>query len=216
MVHEEQDGWCFVQATKDGYVGYVRSAQMRSGGSDPTHWVTAPATHLYSAADFKSREYAVLSHGSLIQVIDEEKNFMKSPDGFIPRQHLRPLEFRFTDPVAVAELFLGSPYLWGGNSPSGIDCSGLVQAALLGCGIACPGDSGLQETSLGKHTNDHYRRNDLLFWKGHVAMVADAHTLIHANVWHMAVAYEPIDTAIERIEAQGDGPVTAHLRLPEV
>ena len=81
-----------------------------------------------------------------------------------------------TDPVAVAELFLGTPYLWGGNSRAGIDCSGLVQAALLACGIACPGDSDLQ-AAIRRHArlsrSSRSARGDLIFWKGHVAMVAD-------------------------------------------
>ena len=113
-------------------------------------------------------------------------------------------------------MFLGTPYLWGGNSRLGIDCSGLVQASLLACGIPCPGDSGPQERALGNYAPPNgsaYLRGDLLFWKGHVALVRDSETLIHANVFHMAVAVEPLQPAIDRILTQGDGPVTAHKRL---
>ena len=120
-----------------------------------------------------------------------------------------------TDPVAVAELFLGTHYLWGGNSRFGVDCSGLVQAGLLACGIACPGDSGDQERALGEDLPEDTpaKRGDLLFWKGHVAWVAGENLLLHANAYHMAVAFEPMDKAIARIISQGDGPVTSHKRL---
>jgi cell wall-associated NlpC family hydrolase len=117
--------------------------------------------------------------------------------------------------VAVAELFLGTPYLWGGNSRWGLDCSGLVQAGLLACGLACPGDSGDQERELGTAPPEGTpaQRGDLLFWRGHVAWVSGDNMLLHANAHHMAVVFEPMDQAIARIEAQGDGPVTAHKRL---
>ena len=132
-------------------------------------------------------------------------------DLFVPSQHLTPIQTLETDCVDVAEHLVGSPYLWGGNSAFGIDCSGLVQAALLACGIPCPGDSDLQEAAF-PDAHGPCQRGDLLFWKGHVAMVVDAETMIHANAHHMAVAYENINTAIARIEKQGDGPVTSHKR----
>jgi len=131
---------------------------------------------------------------------------------FVPKPHIRPIERPFSDPVTVAQLFFGTPYLWGGNSAFGIDCSGLVQAAFLACGIDCPGDSDMQ-MSMGAPASAPYRRGDLLLWKGHVALCVDDEVLIHANAHHMAVAYEPILRAIARIEAQGDGPVTAHRRM---
>ncbi|KIC13956.1 C40 family peptidase [Leisingera sp. ANG-Vp] len=210
-VYEDRGGWSFLQAAKDGYVGYLPSSSLTSP-FEATHWVSAPATHAYTADDFKSPEAQALSHGSRVQVLGGEGRFLETNLGFIPARHLSPLGAHTDDPAAVAELFLGTPYLWGGNSCFGIDCSGLVQAALLACGIPCPGDSDMQETELGAPAED-YHRGDLLFWKGHVAMVRDAQTLIHANAHDMAVALEPIGAAIERIEAQGDGPLTAHKRL---
>ncbi|MBE1285112.1 MAG: NLP/P60 hydrolase [Rhodobacteraceae bacterium] len=217
LVFETRNGWSFVQAVKDRYVGYVQDTAL-GAASNSTHWVSAPATHLYEAADFKSPDLAALSFGSRVRVNQGQGKFSETLAGHIPTEHLSPLPARRPDPVEVAELFLGTPYLWGGNSRWGIDCSGLVQAACLACGVTCPGDSDQQESELGTVLPDGTppQRGDLLFWKGHVAWLCDEQTLIHANVHHMAVALEPLGSAIERIKAQGDGPVTAHKRLTEI
>ena len=183
-----------------GYVSEVALAPPRA----PTHRVAVPATHLYRDDDMKSPDLRHLSFGSLVTVEAEGRRFWETPEGYIPKRHLRPLDRPFTDPAAVAMLHFGVPYLWGGNSVLGIDCSGLVQAALLACGMACPGDSDLQQ-ALGAEVDGPLRRGDLVFWKGHVAMAVDEGTLIHANAHAMAVAYEPVAAAILRIEAQGDG-----------
>lgn len=211
---EDRDGWSFVQADKDGYVGYVASAAL-GPVRQPSHWVTAAATHAYEAADMKSPDRAGLSFGSQLTARSESDRFIETDLGHIPKVHLASVDTRLTDPVSVARLFLGTPYLWGGNSRFGIDCSGLVQAALLACGLDCPGDSDMQETAIGsaQPPGTTPERGDLLFWKGHVAWVADAQTLLHANAHHMAVTYEPLVPAIARIEAQGDGPVTTHRRI---
>ena len=214
-VYEARDGWAFVQAVADGYVGYLPEASLR-GPVAATHRVTARTTHLYPEADFKAHELASLSFGSRVRVLDEGARFVETDRGFVPKAHVAPLEALERDPVAVAERFLGTPYLWGGNSGFGIDCSGLVQAACDACGIACPGDSDMQEAGLGADLgNKALRRGDLLFWKGHVAWVADEATILHANVYHMAVAFEGLDAALERIEEQGDGGVTARKRLED-
>ena len=214
-VYEARDGWAFVQAVADGYVGYLPEASLR-GPVAATHRVTARTTHLYPEADFKAHELASLSFGSRVRVLDEGARFVETDRGFVPKAHVAPLEALERDPVAVAERFLGTPYLWGGNSGFGIDCSGLVQAACDACGIACPGDSDMQEAGLGADLgNKAVRRGDLLFWKGHVAWVADEATILHANVYHMAVAFEGLDAALERIEEQGDGGVTARKRLED-
>ena len=206
--------WAEVRAAKDGYSGHVQASAL-AAPLEATHWVSAPATHAYMDADFKSRDLCALSFGSLVQVSADTDRFGETELGYIPKVHLSPIGALLTDPVAVAEGFLGTPYLWGGNSRFGIDCSGLVQAALLACGIASPGDSGPQERELGSAlpTGSGYQRGDLLFWKGHVALVRDPGSIIHANAHHMAVAIEPLDAAIKRIAAQGDGPITAHKRL---
>lgn len=213
-LYEDRAGKSFVQAHKDGYVGYVDSAAL-CPVETVTHWVSAPACHIYQDADIKSPDRHTLSFGSLVNVVGETNRLVKTPAGFIPRAHLCPLGDIMDDPVKVAELFLGTPYLWGGNSRSGIDCSGLVQAALLAGGQDCPGDTDMQQSALGQDVTQDgdYRRGDLLYWKGHVAMVVDAGTLIHANGTHMSVVYEPISAAINRIAGQGQGPVIAHKRL---
>ncbi|SFO93334.1 C40 family peptidase [Tranquillimonas alkanivorans] len=214
-VLEDRDGWSFGQAARDGFVGYMRSADLRDAVI-PTHAVAVPATHVYPRPDMKTIEHMGLSFGSKIRIVGGADRFYETHDGgFVFRDHVRPVNRPLTDPATVAQLFFGVPYLWGGNSVWGIDCSGLVQAACLACGIECPGDSDQQEARLG-HPVDMdapVQRGDLFFWSGHVAMAVDAETLIHANAFRMAVAYEPLCEAIARIEAQGDGPVTARRRV---
>ena len=214
VVHNTHAGWAEVEAAKDGYRGFVPSDALQDSAG-ATHWVSAPATHGYDAEDFKSPDRASFSFGSRLRVLREGARFSETDQGFVPKAHLRAIGDYLNDPVAVAETLIGTPYLWGGNSRFGIDCSGLVQLSCLACGIACPGDSGPQERALGRRLADdsRYQRGDLLFWKGHVAWVRDPDTLLHANVHAMAVALEPIGPAITRIAEQGDGPVTAHKRL---
>lgn len=202
-VVEDLDGWAFVQATLDGYCGWLRAASLTDDLPAITHRVTAPATHVYPAADMKRPQIHGLSLGARLSVIEIEGRFARlSTGGYVPVQHIgdRPA----TDPVAVAESLLGTPYLWGGNSRAGIDCSGLVQAALTECGIACPGDSDLQRAAFPEAQD--IRRGDLLFWPGHVALAASADLMIHATAWKMAVIWELIADAIARIDAGGEGP----------
>ncbi|MDE9449509.1 C40 family peptidase [Aliiroseovarius sp. Z3] len=211
---ENHDGFAFVQAEKDGYVGYIASACLMDD-AQATHWVSSLGTHLYPAPDMKQHEVDTLSFGARLTIVGAVNRFLETDTGqFVPTSHLSPVGARCEDTVANAELFLGTPYLWGGNSRAGIDCSGLVQAALLAVGHDCPGDSDMQE-GLGSAIADDtpLERGDLLFWKGHVALVVDQARMIHANAFHMAVAYEEIDAGIARIETQGDGPVTARRRL---
>jgi len=213
-VYERRSGWAFVQAQADGYVGYVAEAAL-GPAREPTHMVATAATHLYDAEDMKSRDLMGLSFGSRVTVLAKGRRFWETAEGFIPKPHLRPLDRPFSDPVTVAQLHFGVPYLWGGNSIRGIDCSGLVQAALRACAIACPGDSDMQRAAVGVDLPEGAApaRGDLWFWTGHVGMVVDADTLLHANAHHMAVAYEPLVKAAARIAAQGDGPVIARKRL---
>lgn len=207
--------WIYVQADKDGYCGYVAAEDLSPDPKTATHVVTARQTHSYQKPDFKSKDVEQLSFGSHITCTGETERFYAKDHLHIPKVHLSTADTSFNDPAAVAAVFLGTPYLWGGNTCWGIDCSGLVQAALLACGIPCPGDSDLQ-MALGTDATGPYQRNDLLFWKGHVALVTDANTLIHANAHAMATVYENIEDAITRIQDQGDGPVTAHRHLPSL
>jgi len=213
-VYEERQGWAFVEAARDSYVGYVAATALAEP-VEPTHFVAVSASHLYPAPELKERELAGLSFGSRFRIVSAAGNFYETAEGrFVPKPHLRPLNRPFADPATVAQLFFGAPYLWGGNSIRGIDCSGLVQAAMLASGLPCPGDTDLQEAALGQPLDpaEPLRRGDLLFWKGHVAIAVDGETLIHANAHHMAVAYERAAEAIARIEGQGGSKVTSRRR----
>lgn len=213
LLIDRRDGHCFVQAAKDGYCGWL-VANAVTEAALPTHWVAAPASHVYSAPKVQAPERFALTMGARLQVLAVEGAFARTPLGFVPNVHLRPLGDWQADPVHVAESLLGTPYLWGGNSRAGIDCSGLVQAALTACGLPCPGDSDLQR-ALGEDIPEDASllRGDLLFWRGHVAMVVDDQHLIHANGHHMAVQYEGVAACIARIAEQDGGPVTARRRL---
>jgi hypothetical protein len=214
-VFEQVDGVCFVQAEKDGYVGYV-VADALAECPVPTHRVGVPATHLYPQPDLKCHEDVWLSFGSRVRVVSASGGFFETHTGqFVPKPHLRPLNAPFADAVTVAQMHFGVPYLWGGNSSAGIDCSGLVQTAMIAAGFECAGDSDLQERQLGRRLPDGSAsvRGDLWFWPGHVAIMVDEHTLIHANAHQMAVGYEDLDEATARIaQTQGMEP-TAHRRL---
>ncbi len=210
-VFEDRDGWSFVQAADD-YVGYVASQQL-GDLTIPTHFVATAATHAYEAEDFKSADLISLPFGARVTVQDERRKFFETNIGFVPKKHLRGIDRPFSDPATVAQIHFGAPYLWGGNSTRGIDCSGLIAASLTACGMACPADSDMQHEGLGRDLEGPFERGDLVFWKDHVGMMVDAETMIHSNAHNMATVYEPIDRAVLRIDAQGDGPVLARKRL---
>lgn len=215
LVLERLDRHAFVQAQKDGYCGYVAQSAL---GPDQavTHWVSVPATHLYATPSIKLREIVGLTLGAQVCIVAEQDRFAETADGlFLPRVHLLPIGQRLDDPASVAEGFLGTPYLWGGNSRAGLDCSGLVQAALLACGLPCPGDSDQQWAAVGQPVPEGtaLRRGDLLFWKGHVAMALDREVMIHANAFRMAVTREGINDAKARIRAQ-EGDVWLGAKRP--
>ncbi len=213
IVYERRDGWAFIQSKRDGYVGYVPESALIKP-SQPSHRVATLATHAFEGESFKSRDLLHLPFGAEVTVVDERHKMFETQFGYVPKKHLRPLGQPFSDPATVAQVFFGTPYLWGGNSSRGIDCSGLVQAAYLACGHLCQGDSDMQMDSFGQLIPDgeSLKRGDLLFWKGHVAMMVDEQTLIHANAHHMSTVYEGLEQATLRIKAQGDGDVLARKR----
>ncbi len=211
-VIDTEGDMAYVQAQADGYCGWISHAAL--GADHPvTHRVRAPATHLYTEPDLKSPARAALSLNAQVQVTGAEGRFLRCPDGWLPAQHLAPLDQPETDPVAVAETLLGTPYLWGGNSHAGLDCSALVQLACHACAKACPGDSDLQERAFGPALPQGTapQRGDLIFWRGHVAWLSAPETILHANAHSMSVAYESLVDAIARIAPES--PVTAHIRL---
>ncbi|MBI1170995.1 NLP/P60 hydrolase [bacterium] len=210
-VIDRADGQAFGFADKDGYCGWLPDAAL-ADDPPPTHWIATPGTHIYPEPRVQSREIAALTMGSQVSVLGTSGSFTHIPQGYVPTSHLLPLGQWHLDPVTVAEMFLHTPYLWGGNGRAGLDCSGLIQVCHHACGIKVPGDADLQE-DVGRAASGEYQRGDLLFWKGHVAMVVDAMRLIHANGHSMSVAYEGIYECIARIkEAEGQG-LRAHRRL---
>lgn len=219
---DTKDGRVFGFAEKDGYCGWIAGEDLAGLPSEPlTHRIASGRSYAKSTPGLKTPGAVTpLPHGIALAVLDEADGWARvawtrgatDRDLFVPFAHLAPLDAPDTDPASVAERYLGTPYLWGGNSAFGIDCSGLVQAALLACAIPCPGDSD-QQMSLGAEVTGPLARGDLVFWKGHVAMVADATRILHANAHHMAVAYEDTEAAIARIAAQGDGEVLARRRV---
>ncbi len=204
LVIDEQAGFSFVQAQADGYCGWIATAALAPATAAITHRVSAAATHVYPRPDMKTREITSLSLGARLAVVAVQDGFARlAQSGWVPVQHIT--DQPALDPAAVAESLIGTPYLWGGNSRWGIDCSGLAQAALTACAVPCPGDSDMQQTEFAP-VPDAIRRGDLLFWPGHVAMAMDGERMIHATAWKMAVVIEPIAQAMARIDAAGQGP----------
>lgn len=202
---DDVPGWSFVQSDLDGYCGWVAADAVGTDQPDATHRVAAPGTHVYRHPDIKRGEIMALSLGARFAVEAVEGRFVRlATGGWVPAVHVadRPS----VDPVTVAQSLIGTPYLWGGNSRWGIDCSGLVQMALTSCRIACPGDSDMQWREVGVEVPlTEVRRGDLLFWRGHVAMAVSPERIIHANAHAMAVSEEGLSDALARIEAAGDG-----------
>jgi hypothetical protein len=212
-----EEGWAWGQLAGDGYVGYMSANALRPVGPAMTHKVVAARTLVFPGPSIKLPPSGGLPFGARLSVARIVEPFAVTTTGAcVPLRHLAPIDAVESDHVAVAELFLHAPYLWGGKTSYGLDCSALVQVALNACGISCPRDSDLQEKSLGAPLAspdlEKLQRGDLMFWKGHVAIVRDPDTLIHANAYHMAVTVEPIATAVERIAASGF-PLTSIRRL---
>jgi cell wall-associated NlpC family hydrolase len=217
-VYDERDGWAWVQLEQDQYVGYLRSGALSAHVHIPTHRVRSPSTFLYPAADVKAAPRLHLSMNAQLCVTETGPVFARVADGsFIPARHVAEMARHARDFVAVAEEFLGTPYLWGGKTRLGMDCSGLVQTALQAAGHGCPRDSDMQQAELGAAIApgdklEGLTRGDLVFWSGHVGIMTDAFLLLHANAHHMATVIEPVRGAVERI-ARGGQPIAAVKRL---
>jgi len=213
-VIEEEGGFLWGQARRDGYVGFVAASSLAALAPEPTHRVGAVRTYAFAEASIKARASGPYSMNALVAVEAVEGRLSKvAGGGWMASEHLTPVGAFEADWAAVAERFLGAPYQWGGRESLGLDCSGLVQAALFACGRACPRDAD-QQAGLG-HAIERgaFGRGDLVFWRGHVGIGLDAEHIVHANGFHMAVAIEPLETAISRIDAAGTGQPTAFRRV---
>jgi hypothetical protein len=198
-VLETGRGWGWGQADRDGYVGHVWLNDLAPGALLATHRVSALRAYAFSRPDIKSRPLGLFSLNALIAVEGREGRFLKAEgSGW---NQLAPVGVVETDPAAVAQLYLGAPYQWGGRESLGLDCSGLIQQALYACGRACPRDSD-QQQALGQPADPAaLQRGDLVFWPGHVGMMLDADRLIHANAFHMQVQVEPLAETVARVGA---------------
>ncbi|WP_084418218.1 C40 family peptidase [Henriciella litoralis] len=209
----EEGEFGLIQMHRDRYVGWAPLEGLSAPIIKPTHKVSALRTYAFSAADLKSVPNMLISLGARIHITAEAGEFLKAERaGWLPKQHVAPINDFEDDPAGVALRYLGAPYFWGGCESLGLDCTGLTRAAYDACGVSLPRDSDMQFAWSGKSV-DNWReagtlqRNDLVFWKGHVSIMLDAERMLHANGYHMAVAEEPLSEAIERIAKTNGEPV---------
>jgi len=210
----ESNGWAFIQNIYDGYVGYVPHNTVVSE-TEKTHIITVPLAHVFLEPNIKSRNIEMLPLAAIVSGQEVKDGFMETELGWVSVAHLKRKTELSKDPIEISKLLQNAPYLWGGNTSLGIDCSGLIQISLLLCGVDCPGDSDQQMNTLGQNLDigSPRKRGDILFWKGHVAWVLNKRQILHANAYHMATVIEETHQAIERIKKQDKNNVIAHKRL---
>lgn len=221
-VFEEDDGWAWCQSERDGYVGYVDAAGLAPSIIATTHEVAVPRTYVYLEPDLKSPTFGFLGMCSGLRVLGTEGKFSRiemrgSEDGgWIFTTHLAAKGEHPADFVSVAQRFLETPYLWGARDGTGLDCSGLIQLALMRAGIEAPRDSDMLAASIGSELADwqgKLRRGDLVFWRGHCGIMVDGSRLLHAHATAMLVQVEPLDEVIGRIMKIEKNPVSIVRRL---
>ncbi|QPH55669.1 NlpC/P60 family protein [Pontivivens ytuae] len=212
---DDATGLAWGQAARDGYVGWVPRFALESGPGAPTHWVVAQLAHIYPEPNLKTRPFDAVPFLAQLRITGQEGRWLElDTGGWIYGRHVSE-ERPGGDWVGICERFLGVPYLWGGKSSLGLDCSALIQSGLHGAGLDCPRDSDQQEEALGRELklDAKLKRGDIVFWNGHVGVMTSPKRLFHANAFAMAAVYEDIELARDRIDAQGDGPVTRIRRL---
>lgn len=214
-VYEQKNGWAWGQSGRDHYVGYVPLAVLQEMTITPTHRVKSPSSFIFPSPSIKAPPMDCLTFFSAVEVIKDDGKFAElKTGGFVHAHHVRPIsEWRERDIIFTAGRLLQVPYLWGGVTPLGLDCSGLVQLALNAAGISCPRDSDMQAATLGQKIAENerdikFQRGDIVFFPGHVGFMADAATLLHANAYHGCVVAEPLTDALAR-----GGKITAVRRL---
>ncbi len=215
---ERGDGWAWVQSQADGYVGYVEAAALAAPAPAPTHRVAVRSTFLFPEPDIKAPVRATLTLTTGLAVTGRAGRFAETPHGYVWAEHLAEPAAAPRDPVEAALEFLYTPYLWGGKSAAGVDCSGLVQLAMTAAGFACPRDTDMQETheALGPAVDPAAppQRGDLIFWTGHVAIALDAETVLNATAHFLSTVIEPLAELDARARADSPGGVTTIRRPP--